>query len=305
MAMTRFAVFTAVLLLCGAAFAQTAPTQPPPATSEPETVHSTGQYIDNTWKAARTVNGLLFPVDGSFYPKEQYTRWKDPICFNVYGLAPAAKYVVERRMKEIATRVGAPVNRADPCTPNVTIFFTSDPPVTLQSIADVRPWLVPCVGFIRSRVKESLPIQAWYADMSSGGNGQWILANSCEGSYVFDARGMSILNSGMETQLGAVTILVNTSAIMGMELGALADHFALLSLAEARQSRSCKEVESIANLMLKDCDPALTSKEITRNDIMMLTALYGTSDDRLQNLQRVRIQSKMRRMMEADQEAGR
>ena len=283
-----------------------APAATAPAASEPETVHSIGDYIDNTFKAARTVNGLLFPADGSFYPEAQYARWKDPVCFNVYGLAPAAKYMVERRMKEIAAQVGAPVNRADPCTPNVTIAFTTDPPATLQSIAEARPWLVPCVGMIRTRVKESLPIQAWYADMMVGASGRGIIMNPCDdfGVTYFNGNDMTHLNSGIETGIATVVILVNTNAIMGMTLGALADHFALLALAEARQTSSCKEVESIANLMVKDCHPALVAKEITRNDIMMLTSLYGTRDDRLQRLQHVRVISGMRKMMEADQAAG-
>ncbi len=208
-------------------------------------------------------------------------------------------------MKEIAAQVGAPVNRDDPCTPNVTIAFTIDPAATLQSIANVRPWLVPCVGLIRSRVKESLPVQAWYSAAS----------NSCDdGGFFFFETGSSLnrffqtgsasrLHSGFATGMSAVTILVNTNAIMGLPLGALADHFALLSLAEARQGRGCKDVESIANLMAPDCDPALAAREITGNDLTLLTSLYGTPDDRLQMLDHVRIVGKMRRSLAAQRQA--
>jgi hypothetical protein len=141
-----------------------------------------------------------------------------------------------------------------------------------------------------------------------GASGRGILSNPCadnDGYFFFDADASSRLNSGMTTRMSAVIILVDTKAIMGMELGTLADHFALLSLAEARQGRNCKEVESIANLMAKDCDPALAAKAITRNDIRMLTALYQVPDDRLQGLEQVRIQARIRRQIEADHAAGR
>jgi hypothetical protein len=295
-----------LLLISGAAFAQPpAPAQEASAPPEPETVYSLGEYIDDYYQASRSVNGLLFPADGTFYPHGQYSRWRQPVCFNVYGLAPAAKYVVERRMKEIAAQIGAPVDRDDPCVPNVSVLVTPDPAATLQSIAEVRPWLVPCVGMIRSRVKETLPVQAWYAGMIVGAYGQKTVVNPCDdgGGSFFETGFSSHLHSGFATEIGAVTILVNTQAIMGLPLRALADHFALLSLAEARQGRGCKAVESVANLMAGDCDPALVAKEITSNDLTLLTSLYGTTDDRLQMLHHVRIIGKMRRTLEAQRRA--
>lgn len=309
--MKRLAL-TLMLLVSGPALAQAPSTPASPAPMapdhlEPETAYSLGEYVDDTYQAARSINGLLFPVDGSFYPEPNYSKWKDPICLNVYGLSAAAKILVERRIKEIATQVRAPVNRDDPCTPNIIIAFTSDPAATLKSIADVRPYLVPGVGLIRTRVREALPVQAWYTNLIKDANGRVAIPSGYDDDYFYfgspqftQAESMSRLNSGISSGLGAVTIIVDTKAIMGMQLGTLADYFALLALAEARQGQGCKEVETIANLMTRDCHPALSPKQISDNDLKMLTALYSVDDERLGRLQYVRMIGDMRRKLQAE-----
>jgi hypothetical protein len=111
---------------------------------------------------------------------------------------------------------------------------------------------------------------------------------------------MSRLESGFTTELGAVTVIVDSKAIIGMQLGSLADYFAVLTMAEARLGRRCKEFETIANLMMKDCEPGLAAKEITRNDILLLTALYQVPDESMGRLQSLRVASRLRRALEAE-----
>jgi hypothetical protein len=275
---------------------------------EPETVYSDAQWYKDYSRSAQTLDALAAPVSGV---DGQYARWKDPVCFNVYGLAPAIAYAMKRRMKEVAHHVGAPLDASESCTPNVTIIFTSDPDATRQSIWEVRPWLVPGLGMIRNRVRQEQPIQAWYAGLLRGPNGRRILWDGYDEDFYYSTGFgagfvenpmMSRLNSGIETEIGAVTIIVDSKAILGMTLGALADHFALLSLAEAHVSRQCKPVETIANLMRKDCGPAATA--LTQNDLVMLTGLYKTPDDFMQTMQRARILGNMRKAFEADFRAG-
>jgi hypothetical protein len=63
-------------------------------------------------------------------------------------------------------------------------------------------------------------------------------------------------------------------------------------------------VESIANLMIGDCAPGLAAKEITDNDVKMLSALYTVDDDRLGRLQYVRMIGTMRRSLAAQRPGG-
>jgi hypothetical protein len=292
------------VLVSGAAFAQQ-PAQAPAQDSAlaPETVYSDAQRGEDESLSRRTVQSVLAPVD-TF--ENQYSRWKMPVCFNVYGLAAAAKYVVERRMKDVAQQVGAPLDRNEACVPSVTIVFTVDPQATLQSIAKVRPWLVPGLDMIRSRARQSQPIQAWYATAARGKSGRLqLLYDGYDDEPVRIAPSeLSRLSTGIETEMAGVTVIVDTKSIMGMQLGTLADHFALVSLAEAQYSTGCKPVRTVANLMHRNCDPALVADALTPGDIALLTGLYKTDDQRLQAIQGQRITGNMRKTLEDAYKAG-
>lgn len=295
----RAAGIALLLLSSTMALAQTPTPGPAPApeTLDHETVYSDVQMERDQSISRETVESVLDPVDTV---DGQFARWKQPVCFNVYGLSAAAKYVVERRMKDIAHQVGAPVDRADPCTPTATIVFTADPMATLESIAKVRAWLVPGLGMIRSRVREAQPIQAWYNTMVVNDNGRRFLeydGYTDEPVWGSSDR-ISRIESGVTTEMASVLMVVDTKAIMGMSLATLADHFALMSLAQARALRGCRDIETIANLLKKDCAPGLQPANITNNDIALLTGLYKTPDADMGRLQRQRIIGNMRKSLE-------
>ena len=289
----RNLAIAALLLSSTAVLAQT-----PPVSDHVETVYSDSQLEKDQSISRETVQSVLAPVDTT---EDQYARWKQPVCFNVYGLSATAKFVVEHRLKEIATQVGAPVDRRDPCAPTVTIAFTPDQRATLESIAKVRPWLVPGLGMIRSAVRESQPIQAWYATTAQNDNGMGVLVyNGYDEEPLWrSSNTVSRISTGVATSMAAVVITVDTKAIMGMSLGTLADHIALLSLAQARAARHCSDIETIANLMQKDSEAGLHTNAITNNDLALLTGLYRTPDDYMQRLQKQRIIGNMRRTLEA------
>lgn len=285
------------LLAPGFALAQGA------APLQSETIYSDAELERDQSISRETVQTILDPVDTA---DNQYARWKRPVCFNVYGLSETAKYVVERRLKEVAQQVGAPLDRRDPCPPTVTIVFTTDPRATLESIAQVRPWLVPGLSMIRSAVRESQPIQAWYNTYVTNDNGYTILEYDgyTEDPLYATSNTVSRISSGVSTAMASVVMVVDTKAVMGLQLGTLADHFALLSLAQARARRSCSDLDSIANLMQPDCAAGLKPTAITRNDIALLTGLYKTPDDDMQRLQGQRIIGNMRRTLESEFKAG-
>jgi hypothetical protein len=291
----RFATLALLLLSSAAALAQT---PAPPVSGGVETVYSDSQLERDQSISRETVQTILDPVDTA---DDQYARWKRPVCFNVYGLSAAAKYVVERRLKDIAQQVGAPIDRNDPCRPTVTIAFTTDPNATLESIAKVRPWMLPGFNMIRNSVRQSQPIQAWYTTVVTNDNGHRTIEYdgfSDEPNFMPSAT-ISRISTGVSTEMGTVVMVVDTNAIMGMSLGTLADHFALLSLAQARAARHCRDIETIANLMQKDCGTERKPTAITNNDLALLTGLYKTPDDHMQRLQRQRVIGNMRRTLEA------
>ena len=99
----------------------------------------------------------------------QYARWKAPVCPHVYGLTPVAAWLIEHRIKEIAEQVGAPVDRNDPCKPNIGIIVTPDPQKSFDSIAARAPQLM-LTGAMHTKVE--YPVETWYAGLLRDYNGK-------------------------------------------------------------------------------------------------------------------------------------
>src|SRR5690348_3200166 len=52
-------------------------------------------------------------------------RWKEAICPVTVGLKPAFVQFINRRLKEVAVQVGAPVTDRASCRTNIEIVFTT------------------------------------------------------------------------------------------------------------------------------------------------------------------------------------
>ena len=146
------------LVMVGALLARPALAQsPPPLISrEPETVYSDAQRAKDALLSLKFVQSLLQP-SGNL--EGQFARWKIPICPHVAGMAPAAAFVIERRIRDIAQQVGAPLDRRDPCKTNIAIFVTAEPQATSISSAAAAPsaFLLRPRKQIRERA-ETLPL---------------------------------------------------------------------------------------------------------------------------------------------------
>lgn len=158
--MKKSAALMFLLLGMGTAWAQ-----PAPAPGEPETIYSQAQRQKDISASRWIVDSLLRP---SFSIDNVYARWKLPICPHVYGLRPVAAWQIERRIRAVAEMVGAPLDRDDPCAPNIGIVFTPDPQASLNSIAGKAPLLVQGGN---QRLTVRYPVQAWYASFAVSNNG--------------------------------------------------------------------------------------------------------------------------------------
>jgi hypothetical protein len=281
-------------LTLGPAAAQTPP--PMTMTGEPETIYSDAQREKDQLISREIVETLLAP---SFSIEDQYARWKHSLCPHVYGLTPIAAWFVEHRIREVAAEVGAPLDRDDPCVPNIGIIFTVEPQASLMSIADKRPILLQG-GNQKLTVK--YPVQAWYATWKIDYNGvrtidiPWELTNAT--GPQFTRANDSLLHTGLTAEMATATILVDSKAVTGMSLGELGDYLALMTLAQSSQYGSCLEAPTIANLMLKDCPSENQPHALSHVDIALLTALYQVPDIP-ERAQKQRIAGAMRRSLEA------
>lgn len=291
--MTKTMALMVMLLGSGGAWAQS----PAPAAGEPETVYTEAQHQKDLSAARWVVENLLRQ---SFSLNNQYARWKTPICPHVYGLKPVAAWLVEHRIREVATMVGAPVDHADPCRPNIGIVFTEQPQVTLDSIADKSPLLVEGGN---QKLAVHYPVQAWYATLVVDYAGQktndipWeMVTPPLDGPPRIRAN-LSQLNTGVTSEMGAATVLVDSKAVTGMTVGELGDYLALMTLAQSGQHGGCEETPSIANLMLSDCPAEDRPRSLSNIDIILLKALYAVPDAP-EALQKQRIVGTIRRSLE-------
>lgn len=285
-------------LAAGAALAQPAP---PPAPGEPETVYTEAQRQKDLSAARWVVEETLRP---SFSLDGQYARWKQPICPQVHGLRPVAAWQIEHRIREVAAMVGAPVDREDPCIPNIGIFFTEDPQASLMSVADKAPMLIEG-GNQKLTVK--YPVQAWYTTFLVGGaSGKTIdipwemVTPPLDGPpFVRTISAGSVLNTGFTAEMAAALVLVDSKAVTGMSVGELADYLALTTLAQSGQYGECMEAASITNLMLQKCPTENRPRGLSHVDIALLNALYAVPDAP-EALQKQRIVGAIRRELEKD-----
>lgn len=299
--MKRF-ILGILALTAGGALAQP---MPPMA---PETVYSSAQREKDQETSRHVVETMLAP---SFSVEDQYARWKKPICPHVYGLTPASGFFIEHRIKEIAQRIGAPVDMRDSCIANIGIVFTTNPQATLDSIARAQIELV-----LGGRLKVTQPVQAWYVDFKTDYHGTETMdlpwedmnpeipvtigppASAADLDAPKVAANVSRLHTGLTSALGTATILVDSGKVQGLTLGALGDYLAVLSLTQSQANGTCVDRPSILNLMATGCDPANRAAALDDVDIALMTALYSVPDSP-ERLQKQRIIAAMRRSLEA------
>lgn len=233
-------------------------------------------------------------------PIGQVSRWKVPVCPKTTGMRPAFTDFVSKRMREIGRDIGAPVNPDPSCSPNLQIIFTEHPQAMLDTIRTKLPELL---GYHYAPQAKELatvvnPIQGWYATASRDRNNQLMIDNP----YAVNTATVegSRLRTGLRSEFIAVTVVVDLAAAENQEIGAIADHIAMLAFSQAKAFERCREVPSVTNMLL-DCAPEMKAVALTPYDRAYLKALYAMTDrDTARHLQNGDIAYMMRRFLAAD-----
>jgi hypothetical protein len=218
-------------------------------------------------------------------------RWAVPVCPLIIGLQPDQKLAVSERIKKVAELVGAPVQGQRACRPNVIVAFAMDPQdLMTKTIND--HWILARTVFgdidgpmhARKLSKISSPIQAWYGTETRGDGD---LPGSQEVAYP-DVTGFcgpstpcyvvkaSNLNNGIKSVFFNVFVVVDLSKIAGREIGTIADYVAMLSLSQTDSFATCRNMPSITNFLIPDCDASLKTAALSDTDLAFLRGLYKT-----------------------------
>jgi hypothetical protein len=237
-------------------------------------------------------------------------RWTSGICPAVVGVPPEFAKFMNRRLKEVASQAGAPVNNSPSCRTNIVIVFSANPQRLADDISKKRPALLGY--FDNSKQEKALAtvthlVQAWYMTATRDVQGGLLIDNAkpgellnrmefpCPPPFCSDGKitlypprvvtttGLR-LGDGLRSEFYNIVIVADRAKLLDFEMGELSDYIAMLALTQLGAQGGCVDLPSITSLLAENC--ASKSGALTQNDLAFLRGLYKMSPDKNLGLQR-------------------
>jgi hypothetical protein len=233
-------------------------------------------------------------------------RWENGICPLTLGLRREAIAFINGRVKDVAARVGAPIDGRDGCKPNIEIVFTTSPQGLMDWVRQKHP---DFLGYHDNSIQADRlasvthPIQAWYRTATRDFKGQvQIDAKNIAGGgvqvgnvYLPDAKAYAVsgtrLGDGLSSGFNHVIVAIDPGKMAHYEMGSLADYIAMLALTQLNALDSCQQLPSIVNMLAQGC--AQKPSALTENDIAYLQGLYRMRGDQSLVIQKDQVSYRM------------
>jgi hypothetical protein len=319
------ALLTGVSLAAGApiAMGQSSLSRlPPPAFAlPPESITVTA-----TKPSAETIESYVDTRAQPTYVLGRMARWTKPVCPVTLGLGDKYAKYITRRIREMATAVGAPVNGDPTCKPNIEVMFTLNPQTLMDNVRKDHPILLGYQHNEREAdelAKVTHSIQAWYSTISQDINGSTFVDDgTCgfggtrlntmpyrDGAGIVSAetvlpcaKVMNVTGSravdGLNSGFFNIVIVADPSRLLDYEVGTLGDYVAMMALSQPASLDRCQDLPSISNLLAKGCT-AIPSW-ITDGDLAFLKGLYSTPSGYSMTAQRSEMQYQMKKTLVTD-----
>ena len=239
-----------------------------PAASQPVSDAAIGNFVDNHSAISRL---------------GKIARWEDGVCPNVTGLPANFAKFIAKRIRDAATTAGAPVNADESCKPNIDIVFTTKPQGLLDSIRAKDPVLL---GYYDNTsqademAKVTRTIQAWHATQTVDARGHALVdsRNNASGGAAQSSNAQNSfgnrLGDGLHSSYYHAIIVADPSKLGDYEIGTLADHIAMLVLAQPAADDACADLPSILDMTSPQCHKDAPAKMMTAADAGYLRGLY-------------------------------
>jgi hypothetical protein len=247
----------------------------------------------------------------------QISRWHDPVCVQVEGLAQAAQAdQIKQRIESVAQAIGVPAAPKG-CEANVEVVFSDSPQAVLDDVGKRRADLL---GYYHRRDYNTLktvnhPIQAWYKTATAGDAATAAFENpgfdQASGAGTSHRPAGKMMtddpDTGTPTACGDaprftacltsefqnVFIVVDGKALQGRGLGSISDYLTVLALSQPKLDR-CTALPSILDLTAKTTCPGRDAPDgLTPTDAAWLTALYASDSEAKGDGERSEIASRM------------
>ena len=223
-------------------------------------------------------------------------RWEKGICPIAMGLKSDFTDFLTKRLKEIAAKVGAPLDPNTVCQPDIQIVFTTAPQALLDNI---RKNYAALLGYhdndnqTQEMAKVVHPIQAWYSTVTIDVRGtprfdggkvpgigclDWLCRIYLPRAQAYAVTGDRV-GDGLRSGFHDVIIVIDPKKLGGYEIGALADYIAFLALTQPRSLDDCQQLPSILSLLASGCPAADATSEMTEGDLGYLKGVYHMKDD--------------------------
>jgi len=321
----------ALALCAGAAWAQTSDGSVPPGAAKPANSTSVAPVTVEAAAPPKVIEKQTWNFVEAYAaasPKlDLIARWREPICVQVVNLPPEQAAMVKARVVQVAKGLGLP-SRPAGCASNIQIVLTSQPQAFLDNVAKNDE---QALGFHwRSDLKKlktvTHPIQGWYKTATQSGK---IADDGLAFAVLKDAAGNDIPNPGdafPKARAGESVdlpenpspqgcagslitdcersifknelVVVDSHAVQGKDLGAVADYLAMMALSQIKPAETCSPLPSIFDLLVKTpCAGRDPPGELTAADAAYLTALYASDPEVKAASVRVEIANRMSEML--------
>ena len=92
------------------------------------------------------------------------------------------------------------------------------------------------------------------------------------------------MNSGTQSSIKNVFVVVDLGKVDGRQMGTIADYVAMLTLTQTDQFAACRQMPSITNLLVAECDARLKTSALSEADLAFLRGVYKTKGGDNMNL---------------------
>jgi hypothetical protein len=220
---------------------------------------------------------------------DQLGRWDDEICVGVAGLPARQGQFIADRVAQRAFALGLEPGAAG-CRPNVTIVVAPDGNAMAQQMFAEEPSLfahryetgVSTLGqeALTNFINSARPVRWWHVTRTVSADGEILssenTSNGADGfsSEVVRSNG-SRLSSATRQDFARAVIIVDAPSARRVQLAALADYIAMVTLAQLNPAADTSEFPTIMNLFSAQGGNA--PAQLTQWDIAYLDALYATN----------------------------
>lgn len=218
---------------------------------------------------------------------EAVARWRLPICPLVAGLPFEEGKFVFQRVSQVASEAGIPLGPLD-CKPNLLVVLTREPEALLKNWWSEKPRLFNTdrgVAGIKRKIRTDAPVRVFHNACSVPPGlaktfGEHVLAHCDTGIPG------SKLTWNTIRAIYSVIVVVDKRQIEGLEIGALTDYIAMISLAQIHREPDLGTAPTI--LRLFDESDAPRPQALSTWDRTFLKSLYDTDASSVAHLSEIK-----------------